>query len=200
MHNFLYILSILLSLTSCQTIMIHTYGMNKNKLYNNEEIERYEQKFNIPLEASYRLDTTYTALMETVKNASDQGYYYQLLQVFYFDEKDSLVSYHVSCNTGGVPNLKWEYLDTLKNKNFDQFPPTTQTELNTPIGYKELITTIKQTKNTEQIENQKYKVIVFWNIFMGRQSKRLIQTVQKNITLTNESVKVYYVNNDIFDW
>ncbi|MCL1867824.1 MAG: hypothetical protein FWF72_02590, partial [Paludibacter sp.] len=48
----------------------------------------------------------------------------------------------------------------------------------------------------ENITEQQYDyyVVVFWDTFGGRQSKRLVSTVQNNIKLTDAKVKSLFVN------
>jgi hypothetical protein len=47
------------------------------------------------------------------------------------------------------------------------------------------------------VDGYDYIVIVYWNRFMGRQSKRLIHFVQENSKLQKDKkVKIIYVNND----
>lgn len=193
----LLVLALFFILVSCEALLLSTYGIKKSKLYSLEEIAAHEQKFDIPQEASYRLDTTYIDLIEKeVKDPKIQDYHYQPLQVFYFDKKDSLVSYYVNCNTGGFPNLKWNVVDEEKKKSLSYFPPISQTPINTPLTYKKLLSVFQKTKHTQKPKEADYKVVVFWNVQMGRQSRRLIRTIKKNIALHPNEVCVYYVNND----
>ena len=47
------------------------------------------------------------------------------------------------------------------------------------------------------MENQEYIVFVYWSKFMGRQSKRFINFINKNSSLNkNEKIRVIYVNTD----
>jgi hypothetical protein len=42
-------------------------------------------------------------------------------------------------------------------------------------------------------------VVVFWTRFMGRQTKRFVETVQQNVNLSKgKAVNVIYINNDNF--
>jgi hypothetical protein len=42
-------------------------------------------------------------------------------------------------------------------------------------------------------------VVVFWTRFMGRQTKRFVETVQQNVNLSKgKPVNVIYINNDNF--
>ncbi len=82
------------------------------------------------------------------------------------------------------------------------FPPKAQAPIDSII---DLPTQIKHLRKlsyskTISIDNYDYHVIVYWNRFMGRQSKRLIRLVQQNSKNTDKKVKILYVNTDnIFD-
>jgi hypothetical protein len=44
-----------------------------------------------------------------------------------------------------------------------------------------------------------YNVVVYWNIFMGRQSRRLIRQIKGNCKLAeDETVNIIFANNDEF--
>ena len=65
--------------------------------------------------------------------------------------------------------------------------------------YEKYIAELKADKVHEliSIENYDYIVFVYWNRFMGRQSKRLIHFVQENYKLAKDfNVKIIYVNTD----
>lgn len=199
--NVLIGLLLLSVLVSCEALLMSTYGFKKSRIYSSVEIEAEEQKFDIPQEASYRLDTIYLHFIEKeIKDKKVQGYHYQPLQVFYFDKKDSLVSYYVNCNAGGFPNLKWNFLDKEKKKSLAHFPPSSQTPIKTPLTYTKLLSVLKKTKHTQKHRETDYKVIIFWNVMMGRQNRRLIRTIKKNVALHPNEVSVYYVNNDAIYW
>lgn len=61
------------------------------------------------------------------------------------------------------------------------------------------MTFILPTANSKpiEVEGLDYFVVVQWNRFMGRQSKRLIRIVQQNSLLAEDvNVRIIYVNTD----
>ena len=94
----------------------------------------------------------------------------------------------MNCNAGGFPNLQWN-----RNNVFEKFPAITQTKIARPFD-------LNIFKNTMKIEDQKkiydYTVIIFWDFFLEKQSKRLIEQVAKNLTLTDKKVDLILINND----
>lgn len=118
----------------------------------------------------------------------------QPMQCFYFTY-DSLISYHVNCNAGGIPNLKWN-----RNNNFNFFPPKNQkdtllwgsTEKELLLNNIEFSTLVNQ----DVFYKRDYTIIVFYSLIFDKQSKRLIQYVRDNVTLTNQSYALILVNVD----
>lgn len=188
---------ILFSLTSCSSIFSGLYGMKKPKTVDEETIARYEKKYNIPIVDNYELDATYFSYLfsldtsqfkEQIKN------HYQPLQVLYYDNSGHLVSFQINCYAGGFPNLKWN-----RNEIMSTFPPQLQAPLDSIFPLKTQMKYLKVLAQSAKIntDNYDYIVIVYWNIFMGRQSKRLIRFVQNNRKLEQDKkIKIIYVNTD----
>ncbi len=186
-----------LGLTSCSSILQGLYGIKSPIEINDKLIIRYSEKYNIPLTDSYKLDTTYLTyissldlinLKEQIKN------HYQPLQVLYYDKTGQLESFQVNCYTGGFPNLQWN-----RGSIMTAFPPQKQAPIDSIIPLNLQLRFLKPLSQTKNIsfENYDYIVIVYWSKFMGRQSKRLIEIVQKNYKLAKDyKVKIIYVNND----
>jgi len=186
-----------LGLTSCSSILQGLYGIKSPIEINDKLIIRYSEKYNIPLTDSYKLDTTYLTyissldsinLKEQIKN------HYQPLQVLYYDKTGQLESFQVNCYTGGFPNLQWN-----RGSIMTTFPPQKQAPIDSIIPLNLQLRFLKPLSQTKNIsfENYDYIVIVYWSRFMGRQSKRLIEIVQKNYKLAKDyKVKIIYVNND----
>ena len=175
------------------------YGLKKLKNVDTATILEYAKKYHIPREADFTLDTAYLKFLssfdssiykEQVKN------HYQPLQALYYNRKGQLVSFQVNCYAGGFPNLDWN-----RNGNMTIFPPKQQAPLDKimPLDtLREYLEPLSQSKINSN-RNDDYTVVVFWSIFMGRQSKRLIHTVQDNLQLgTNKRIRVLYVNTDNF--
>lgn len=191
------ILTFILGLTSCTSISTGLYGMKNTKSVDEKTIIRYCQKYNIPTSVSYELDTTYFSYLSSLdvtKYKYQIKNHYQPLQALYYDHSGQLKSFQVNCYAGGFPNLKWD-----KNEIMTTFPPKQQAPIDSIVPLATHLKYLKPLSQTEkiQIDQYDYIVIVNWNRFMGRQSKRLIRFVQDNSKLaTGEKVKIIYANSD----
>ncbi len=191
------LISIFFGLTSCSSIFTGIYGMKKTKTVDEQTIVRYTKKYNIPNADSYELDSAYFSYLfslDTTKYKEQIKNHYQPLQALYYDNSGYLKSFQVNCYAGGFPNLKWD-----RNEIMTTFPPKQQAPLDSIVPLKTHLKYLKPLSQTEKIQpdNYDYIVIVHWNRFMGRQSKRLIRFVQDNSKLEPEKkVKIIYANTD----
>jgi len=191
------ILILVFGLTSCSSITQGLYGIKKPQELNDHEIIRYSEKYNIPITDNYKLDSsyfTYLSSLDTIQHKEQIKNHYQPLQALYYNKNGQLESFQINCYAGGFPNLNWD-----RDSIMTTFPPRKQapTDSILPLDLQlEYIYPLSQTVNSS-IENYEYIVIVYWNRFMGRQSKRLIHFVQENVKLAKEyKVKIIYVNTD----
>jgi hypothetical protein len=195
--SILIIFTFVLGLTSCSAIFTGIYGMHNIEAVDENTIARYANKYNVPLADNYELDTAYFSYLfslDTSKYNLQIKNHYQPLQALYYDHSGQLKSFQVNCYTGGFPNLKWD-----RNEIMSTFPPKEQAPIDSIVSLETQMKYLKRLSQTEQhiIESYDYVVIVYWNRFMGRQSKRLIRYVQDNVKLeTSRKVKVIYVNTD----
>lgn len=184
-------------LTSCNAIFTGLYGIKKLKTLDENTIVDYAKKYNIPLSDSYKMDTSYYSFLlslDTAQYSEQIKNHYQPLQVLYYNKLGKLESFQLNCYTGGFPNLKWD-----RNEIMTIFPPKEQAPLDSILPLSLHLNYLQQLPQTVKIEtnNYDYVVIVHWNRFMGRQSKRLIRTVQENTALAkHKTVKILYVNTD----
>ncbi len=187
-------------LSGCSTIFSTLYGIKNYKKVDENIIVKYSKKYNIPLTDSYELDTSYLSFLRRLDTALYKEQiknHYQPLQALYYDNNGRLKSFQINCYVGGFPNLNWNRNDIMSS-----FPPKAQAPIDSIM---DLPTQIKHLRKlsyskTISIDNYDYHVIVYWNRFMGRQSKRLIRLVQQNSKNTDKKVKILYVNTDnIFD-
>ena len=189
---------LLLILTSCSAIFSTFYGLHSLKPVTSEGIEKYAKKYEIPLSDLFFMDTSYLSFLKTIDTSQNIQVknHSQLLQVLYFDNAGNLISYHVNCYAGGFPNLKWN-----RNGILETFVPQSQTPIDTLLNFHrqfQFLRTLSKEKPDISIYNtDDYNVVVYWNIFMGRQSKRLIKCVKDNCNLAkNKSLKIMFVNTD----
>lgn len=199
-HVSIFIISALIlifGLTNCTSIITGFYGMRKTKMVDEKTIARYNKIYNIPTEDSYELDTTYVSYLfsiDTTKYKSQIKNHYQPLQALYYDNTGHLKSFQVNCYAGGFPNLKWD-----RNEIMTTFPPKQQAPINSLVSLETHLKYLQPLSQVEKIQPDAYDyiVIVHWNRFMGRQSKRLIRFVQDNSKIeTEKKVKIIYANND----
>ena len=185
---------IFLSLTACSTF----YGIKKPEALTGKAIPETAEKYQIPPGAGFILDTAYKTFVK--KNSGNNENllknHLQPLQLLYFDKSGKLVSYFINCNAGGFPNLKWN-----RNGLLEHFPPATQTHPDSLLAFNDLLKFIRTTDgkkvNRKAYSRANYKMVVFWSVFMGRQSKRLIEQAKENYQLTNDkSVQLLFVNTD----
>jgi hypothetical protein len=190
-------LVIIISGQSCSPLISGIYGIKKPKKVNNKTIIDYSVKFNIPLTGSYVLDNKYKDFLskfDTAKFKEQIKNHFQPLQVLYYDNKGELKTFLINCYAGGFPNLKWNRNGTMK-----KFPPKKQAPTDNIMPLDSLLNFLKPLKTTKNIIDFEpaFTVVVFWNVFMNRQSKRLIRLVQKNINREADvKVRTIYVNND----
>ena len=191
------LLNCALGMTSCTTIFTGLYGMKKIKTIDEKTIVRYSKKYNIPIADSYEIDTSYFSFLfslDTTQYKAQIKNHYQPLQALYFDKTGQLQSFQVNCYAGGFPNLNWD-----RNGIMTTFPPKQQAPLDGILSFEKQLTYLRPLSNIDNISADRYDyiVVVYWNRFMGRQSKRLIRFVQDNSKLAKEKkVKIIYANTD----
>jgi len=186
-----------LFLAGCKQLFLGAYGMKLPKPIDEKSILKSGKRFNIPNEDSYQLDTTYRAYLfslDTSKFKHQIKNHYQPLQALYYGKNGNLESFQINCYAGGFPNLKWN-----RNETFQTFLPKQQAPVDSILplnSHLKFLLPLSQTKE-ENPDNFDYYVIVHWNRFMGRQTRRLLRCVQKNAKLSSgKKLKIVYVNND----
>jgi hypothetical protein len=100
----------------------------------------------------------------------------------------------VNCYAGGFPNLNWN-----RQGIFNEFIPKQQAPIDSLLTLTTQLNFLKPLSKSYLIstESYDYVIVVYWSRFMGRQSKRFIRIIQKNIQLEKtKKVKIIYANND----
>ena len=171
--------------------------MKDMKTVDEKMILQLSQEYNIPLEDSYELDTAYSTFLlsrdkalykQQIKN------HYQPLQALYFDKKGQLISFQINCNAGGSPNLTWD-----RDSILTTFPPKQQTAIDSILSLEKQLKFLHPLTQTSKFNaaDFDYVVVIYWNRFMDRQSKRFIKFMQDNSLLAKDTkVKIVYANND----
>ncbi len=185
-----------LSLCSCQSVLLKIYGIKNLNTLNEDLIVKTARKYKIPEQQSYVLDSLFYKKIEEYRASESDAAKnrYQPLQACYYDAQGALVSFQINCYAGGFPNLRWN-----RNGIFKTFVPKQQAPLDTLFNASQHLSHILPLSGQANptISDEDYIVIVHWSVIMGRQSKRLIRYVQRNLTLAKEArISVYYVNDD----
>ncbi len=174
------------------------YGIKQPKPLSGQAILETAEKYRIPHGQIFVLDTAYKTFIRKIsgQNKTLAKNHLQPLQLLYFNKSGELISYFINCNAGGFPNLKWN-----RNGMLDSFPPASQTTPDALFSFHDLLKFIKtpdgKKPNPKEFSHATYKTVVFWSVFMGRQSKRLIHQAEENYKLTNDkSAKLIFVNTD----
>ncbi len=171
--------------------------MHQPKTLSSNSIKKLSKEYGILASESYELDTLFYTHLKSLENkASNQQIndHGQALQACYFNQNGQLISFHVNCYAGGFPNLNWNQQGV-----FEKFPPQTLAPIDSLLPFNQLKTYLLPITGNKQNISKPYTVVVFWNRFMGRQSKCLIKLVKENAKGVNaEEIEWYFVNNDNF--
>ncbi|MEG4904752.1 hypothetical protein, partial [Microcoleus sp. F10-A1] len=186
-----------LALSSCSFVFNQSYGLKEIKQVDEKTIYSFANKYGVPLTDCYQLDSTYNMLLDSLHAkglTESMNNHLQPLQALYYDTSGHLQSFQVNCYAGGYPNLRW----TRKNI-MTTFPPKKQAPIDSilPLNrHLRFLTPLSKTIGSNQ--SYGYTVIVYWSRAMGRQSKRFVKTIQRNLLLTDKKIKAIYVNVDNF--
>jgi len=193
--RFILVLTTIIAFSSCTKLII---GMNGIKEVDEATITKFGDKYKIPSEDSYELDTSYYSFLfslDTAKYKSQIKNHYQPLQALYYNNGD-LESFQVNCYAGGFPNLHWE-----RDSIMTSFPPGAQAPPDSILSLSMHLNYLQPLSYTKEFSSSKYDyvVVVYWSRFMGRQSERFIEIIQENQKLSGDlKVKMVYVNTDNF--
>ncbi|NCA20765.1 MAG: hypothetical protein EBS86_06460 [Crocinitomicaceae bacterium] len=188
---------IIFGLTSCSSVFTSLYGIKKIKPIDETTILKYANKYKIPVADVYEIDSTYFSYLfslDTIKFKSQIKNHYQPLQALYYNKTGQLLSFQVNCYVGGFPNLKWN-----RNETLTTFPPKQQAPIDSIVQLGTQMNYLNPLSKTEKfsMESYDYIVIIYWNRFMGRQSKRLIRFIIDNCKLEEKGkIKIIYANSD----
>ena len=173
------IITFILLLCSC------FYGLKTPKKLDNLAMQKLAKQLKIDSFLCFN-DTLYYNFWANVPDSQAYKNHYQPLQIFYY-ENDNLISYHINCFAGGFPNLNWN-----KYNNLATFPPKNQAPIDTFLS----LSTHLSFANINHQYKPKYTVFIYWNYFMGRQTKVFLKKFRKNLSLNKQQIQVYFINND----
>lgn len=120
----------------------------------------------------------------------------QPLQVRVYEvASDSLIGFTVNCDVGGIPDLKWN-----RAGFFNALPPKLPVKLDTVLKLSSDLQYLRgpRMEPLSPRVNSKYAVLVYYSVFMNRQSKRLIRQVKKSYAKYNrEELSLLFVHSDL---
>ena len=180
-------------LSSCSTI----YGIKKIKPFDTKRVEKTIKNLHIDPNDNFLLTPSFKTYFTTLSDTSLKPIaknHLQPLQALYFDHNGKLTSYFINCYAGGFPNLNWN-----RNGNLNDFIPQTQAPLDTLLNLNKQLDFIQ---NSNKIQTAEYTVFIYWSTFMGRQTKRFIKEIKRNVSLADNKkiVKIIYINcDDLFN-
>lgn len=207
------------SFISCSGIMTKVIGIKSMKLRSNEQIKKFSEKFNIPSELSFVIDTTTfcnnLSLLDSSRKAVSKDLM-QPLQVRAYSvvDNNNMSFFTANCYANGFPNFKWNNSEAFNGdllndslKTNDKFTGLISDVRGFLMENPNIIFTLKDdlfrlqplysdSKTDIYKDNSPYIVVVYWTVFMNRQSKRLIELVQDFQNRSNKEIKIYYVNID----
>lgn len=195
-----------LSSMSCSKILIRTYGIKEANKAIDGQISAYAKKHRFDTLNIYSLSNNYrqvftdtnSLITGTTQNiCMTDNLKYRLsqpLQYLLFDKEGNLIAHSTNCHAGGFPNLNWN-----KNKAFEQFPPKSLSDVDSSLKLETILPYFTPIKANPPSESADYTCVVYWNMFMGRQSTRLIRYVQSNLQIPESritTINVLLVNDD----
>ncbi|MDI1234596.1 MAG: hypothetical protein PSX81_09965 [bacterium] len=116
----------------------------------------------------------------------------QPLEAMYFDTLGILESILVNCYA--VPD-KFDLNWNTKNR-LDFFPPTTHVTFFRHINIYEILKLTNAGSDVLKLDNGKRKVVIFWNIFLNKQTKIYLKAIQDNLAKAKGEIQVFFINND----
>lgn len=186
--------------SSCRSILGDIYGERDVSRLNEAMVENIISKDTIlSNHQNYYLDSSFVNACYARFSGSRQLLhdFLQPMQALYFDSLGDLISWHLNCYAGGFPNLKWN-----RGNVFATFPPKSQRPVTDSISLKALqpyLRKFDKLSNYKPAQPAALTIIVFWNYQMFKQSKRLIDLVEKNLKLggNKQMPKLVFVNTDL---
>lgn len=181
----------LFSLTSCLRTI---YGIKNHKEPSRSQVNKYAMKWGVDTTINYlTLDSMQyiNLLTNSPVDSLTLSFLKQPLQWQFYDSSGNLNCFVPNCNVGGFPNLKWNRAQFIS-----EYPPTNShciTEVS--INLNELLESCKEPHGL--LSFGKTNVVVYWSVFMGRQSKVMIKKLKEYLDkYPQEDRKIIYVNID----
>jgi hypothetical protein len=197
----LFIITFIFINFGCSKYIMLRMGIKNPKFRTQQEIQKFA-KNNIFSPGEFLTQNNnfynYFNTKDSIAKANDSNAldsfkaFIQPLQALYFDSLNNLKSVLINCYAEQVGyNLNW---NTENRLNY--FPPLSHTDLYSNIHPVDIL---KLTNiNLDQLKkgDESYTVIVFWNMFLNKQTINFLKAIQDNLKRSVKPIKVYYINND----
>lgn len=174
-------------LFSCSAII----GLKSPKVVNSSNIKTFEQAYDIS--ESYVAEHAYLKSISFIKDSALKQRHAQPLQALYYNSKGENVVTIVNCNVPGGLNLNWNF-----NNILSVFPPN-YPDYKDSIHLPQLLSACSIDPKKINFQDYDYTVLLFWNQYMGRQTKHFLKEFRENLSKTGtQKVLTLYINNDNF--
>lgn len=197
-----------ISSSSCLKIYFRIYGIKKCKAVSIQNLSNFLTKNLITDSLILQVDSVKYKKLINTKNIDTLNYKFaswwtqnhiQPIQVIYFDvDSNKSVAAFFNCiaETNGISKMTWN-----KDKELEQFPPIAYRKwCDSLFSYNEILNTIvnlKTGKNFESVPRKKYLILVFYSLFIEKQTLNLIREVKYNLSMQkSNNYEIYYVNMD----
>ncbi|MBL7922936.1 MAG: hypothetical protein JNL88_01925 [Bacteroidia bacterium] len=185
-----------MSIFSCTFIAKEMMGVRSIKTLDDKKHRRFLRKLGAPPGNAYSIDTTYLEFigMRDTQRTDEKKNHYQPIQALYFGQQEFPGAWFINCYAGGFPNLQWN-----RGRFFDTFPPTSAAPVDSLVSFTRLFGHAKPLLKGPLPSvgaGQPYTVVLYWNRFMFRQSRRLHDLVRENLEKSAAPYRILYINND----
>ncbi len=197
-----------ISSTSCLKIYLRIYGIKTNKLVNERMLSSFLIKNAISDSLILELDSNKYAALIDLKTKDTLNYkhakwwtqnHIQPIQVIYFDlyaNKSIAAFFNCVAETRGISTMTWN-----KENELDFFPPRTYDKWSDSLfTSKEILNTVIDLKAKKEFtlkNNKKYLVLLFYTLFIEKQSLNMIREVNYNLSkYGKDDYQLYYINMD----
>lgn len=175
------------------------YGVDQNANYTLRVEDSYIDTVKAYVTKAYDSLDTLTDAVEIARLRKNTSNDLQPVQLRYFNAEGKAIFKMVNCYVDPPIPMKWNVEGSL-----DQFPPKTpdikslKEDVNQDLDFflPYIVTSDEEELTMADLPNADYYVIIFWNSFFIRPSKKLIKQVKRyHKKHEDENIHVIYVNN-----
>ena len=191
--RFLSVGCLLISFSSCMRLL---YGIKSPHAMQSEEISAKAIKWHIDTAHLYELNQQFLYQLYDWQERGQKTlakHRHQPLQLIYFNPNGKMVSQHMNCYAQGFPNLRWQ-----RDGRMNTFPPISATAPDSAFDLSMQLQLIRPLHTVPiPMKASNYTIAIYWNSFMGRQSRRLVRMATKNLKKAgNKPYQLLFINTD----